>query len=767
MNAWLQKSSVRLALVTVVLIAGLGALRVLRTGSLEETAVEPFEPVDAVPAVSLPQEPQAPVETPLTLEALGAPNDPLPAALPGIPDADTLARQVLAGTQASLPALMAALQASGIGVLGPENVEDAKPSEPWQGIAMQRWEVRLAAAMVLPQRGISLSLPDLAAFLIAAMPELKGAPVEQLIVSDLRALADSPTPTTQFFGRFIAALGRHAVSHDPYDLNGTVDPQTMRLDGLQTSLVLRRLAIDILRRSGDANGQSTAPAKKNASIIDALDEWLMPAAHAQEGPCRFSERTQTIMDIAGLGSTVVWGGFQIGDLGMSGILDRPGMARASRAAAIASTVLAYAQFIAAYAALEVETTIDQAPLVRTKQGRPQSGERRELSATVTMDLGNAEMLNCFRALLILAGFDFSVPNNGPVKGARVLWYGVDGFDQAAQVLHGGSEAIVQFVAPEGSRIQVAGSGSSSPVTGAVTGDDGKVHIGVEGRGQNETLDNDARPVPKTATVRLHVALNGSDLFRDVREAAGTAAGGLVGLLTVPLSVLTRAQWAAAGHFTFPVKDWSEGPPQWSGTISVVETSISLSSGEGSFGSGAHTMQETETQELKVTVTDGVDESGTEAHSSLGGQSEGRYTRLKTYAAWTLGSCGSIKSRRMQNNSRETSTGSGSGDAAISVSLSDDGSYAIGANSSTVVMPLTGQTAGTLEVFRSGAQDCYVAVRTDTNEHVPLERSVGGLIQVGGRVDPKAPNVLAGSKTEESSQGGMKRVKTTTWRFNRH
>ena len=244
---------------------------------------------------------------------------------------------------------------------------------------------------------------------------------------------------------------------------------------------------------------------------------------------------------------------------MAGFMERLGLTRVSRPAAIASTLLAYAQFIAAYAALEVETTIDQSPLVRTKKGRPQSGERRELSATVKMDLGNAEMLNCMRAILIPAGFDFSVPNNGPVKGARVLWYGVDGFDQAAAALHGGSEAIVQFVASEGSRIQVAGSGSSSPVTGSVTGEDGKVHIGVEGRGQNENLDDNARPVAKTATVRLHVALKGSDLFGDVREAAGTAASGPVGLWTVPLSVLTRAQWVSVGHLTFPVKDWSGGP----------------------------------------------------------------------------------------------------------------------------------------------------------------------------------------------------------------
>jgi hypothetical protein len=82
------------------------------------------------------------------------------------------------------------------------------------------------------------------------------------------------------------------------------------------------------------------------------------------------------------------------------------------------------------------------------------------------------------------------------------------------------------------------------------------------------------------------------------------------------------------------------------------------------------------------------------------------------------------------------------------------------------MPLTGQTAGADEVFRSGAQGCYVAGRTNTFEHVPLERSVGGVIEGTGRVDPKTPNVLAGSKTEQSTEGAVKRVKTTTWQFQR-
>jgi hypothetical protein len=234
---------------------------------------------------------------------------------------------------------------------------------------------------------------------------------------------------------------------------------------------------------------------------------------------------------------------------------------------------------------------------------------------------------------------------------------------------------------------------------------------------------------------------------------------------IDLATTSRAG-VAAGQWRIR----AEGPPQWSGSITVVETFSSASSGQNG-DIGAHTTEETETTELKVTVTDGVDESGSDALSSLSGRAEGRFQRLKTYAGWTTGyagNCGSIKNRRMNNNSRETSSGSGSGDAAISVSLSDDGTYVIAANTTTIVMPINGQTSSTLEVLRTGARDCYVAVRADTLEHAPMERPVGGMIQAGGRVDPKAPGVLAGSKTEESPAEGSggKRVKTTTWQFRR-
>ena len=213
----------RLSLVAAILVVALFALSRIANGFRgDPVRLEPSSEVPASPAA----DPQVGAASdvavgPSALDALGAPDDPLPASLP-LPAiagpfesrqaAEILARQVLAGSPESLPALITALQASGIGIIGPGNSIDAKPAEPWQGMTMQRWEVRTSAVMVLPARTVTFTLGDLAAFLVAVIPQLKDAPIEQLIVKDLRALAESQVPTKRFFGQFIAALGRNASS---------------------------------------------------------------------------------------------------------------------------------------------------------------------------------------------------------------------------------------------------------------------------------------------------------------------------------------------------------------------------------------------------------------------------------------------------------------------------------------------------------------------------------------------------------------------------
>jgi hypothetical protein len=698
-------------------------------------------------------EPASTPDTPapaVGLAALGAPDDPLPPTFPASSVADdavdALAQQVLAGTPDSLPALITALQGSGIGVLGPGNTSDVKPAEPWQGIVLQRWEVRTTAMMVLQERSVSFTLPNLTDFLVEVIPQLKGAPIDQLIVKDLRALAESPVPTKRFFGRFIAALGRNAVSHEPYDLRGDVDATAIHFDGVQASLIVRRLATDFLMLDGAAR---EVTGRKAARVLDRLPGWLAPTVFAQSLPCTLSETERTIMDLVGLGSQLGFGGVQVGDLGFEGLterIDRSG--KLGNFQTIANTLLAYAQFIAVYAALEADVTLDAPPLVRTRKTAP-AGERRQLTAVIKLNIGNAQMVNCFRQILNLAGLDFSLPNDGPVKGAVVTWYGVDGFDQAAAALHGGSEAIVQFV-----------SSGSQRIVNAVTGDDGKVQIGVEGRGQRQNLSNDATEVPKSARVRLHVALRGADFFGDLSEAAGTAAGGLGGLPSVPIGILSRMQWASVGHYTFPVTDWRDGPPRWAGTITYTKVTAW---NESSAGKAVHLEQDyRESLTLNITITgtlDGMTVFGAAGAAMLQGTAHANYTLRNTRSGGQLTQCGSRGPiHDLTSMQISTGEGEGAGTARATVGISADGQYSITIHPD-VTMTTKSDSSSQQLVLRGQCQVQTQSSQSPTG-HGMMPVSVN--MQGDGTIDPNMPNRLTG-RTEEKEG---RTTQTLTWDLQR-
>ena len=758
---------VRLAVVAAILIAGLVTFRWFSGTSDEQAAPESVADVAARPDGPQPA-PNGPAE-PSALETLGAPDDPLPPALPlpAIDDAiqsseaaDALARQVLSGTPKSLPALTTALQASGIAVVGTGDTLAAKPADPWQGMVMKPWEVRTALVMVLPERTVTFALTDVAAALMTLVPELKDAAVEQLIVQDLRVLAASEVPTRRFFARFVDALGRNAESHTPYSLLDAADPRTIRVDGLQASLIVRRLATDVRMYTRETNEK-----KKTVSFVETLGNWIVPALHAQGSPpCTLDERSRTIMDMVALGSQLGFGGVQVGEMGMRGVIDHlesngfPGSRNLGTISAVVSALLAYAQFMATYAALEADVTMDAPPLERTKEQAPRSGTRRQLTATIRMNIGNAQILNCFRIMLNAVGQDFSLPNDGPVKGARVLWFGVEGFDETTQALHGGSEAIVQFVAPEESRIQGGGSASTSPVTHAVTGDDGKVQIGVEGRGQRQRISDDATEVRKSAKVRLQVALKGADLFGDLQEAAGGAAGGVGGLPAVPLGILTRMQWASVGHYRFPVTDWRDGPAEWTGTVTFTEATAW---NESSAGKAIHTEQEyNDTRTLTITLTETVPEPGVFGSSGamIRGQADVRHTSRNLRTGGRLVQCNRVITD-MKSKQLDTGDGSGAGTAKVSLGISADGQYSITVHPE--LPPLTYKSDYSSEQMVHRNQ-CQVTSQSSSSSRTAQGPISLKLIQGDGTIDPRKPDSLSGRIQERDG----KTIRTLTWDLQR-
>jgi hypothetical protein len=690
---------------------------------------------------------------------IAAPEDPLPKPAPlpaGTTDyaASLLARQVLGGGDDALPALLTALQASGTAVRGPGDELIVKPAEPWQGLIIDSWEIQTLFVTALPERAVSIGLADLAGLLREVAPELKGVAIEQLIVEDIRALASGPKSPRQFWAQFVIELGRTPI--DPQtDLMGDVDYANVQINGLQSALILRRLELDLLLLAeGGATRGLPDMGRQPGQLAPALTSSL---------PCTLDDTARTVTDIAAFASKVGISGISVGGYGFGGLLgvmQRSGFSGVEQfksARKYSSILLAYARFIAIYSALEATITMDSPPLTRTKQAKPQSGEQKELTAVVRLNIGNAQMLNCFRIMLNAVGMDFSLPNDGPVKGAQVAWDGYEGFSEAAAVLHGGPEQIVRFAGDSAGRIQSGGGASSkNAVTNAVTDADGKVKVSVEGVGQRQRMSNDARQVMKKARVRVDVALKGADFFKDFKDAAKSALGGVGLLATLPLDLLYRMKWASVGHYAFDVADWSEGPPIWTGTITYNETT------HVNYADGIRSGQGDTTFVIQVQSQEADPQNlGYGNIARMKGTINGSFEQEEMVAqSPVLHSCN--KDWTLQESASSTLAGSGGGEASITVEINGL-RYRIEAHpASDLQFTVTGESSTKKQNLRAVGSGCNQEIETKTTSY-PLEHSMGlqGVF-AEGEIDPDDADHISGSVT--TTEGN--KTTTITWSLQR-
>ncbi|MEP7228327.1 MAG: hypothetical protein ABI785_13245, partial [Gemmatimonadales bacterium] len=382
----------------------------------------------ATTSPSTPTETVGPSQATLTpLESL-PPADfgqlPAPASLPaGDRDlaAQSLAQTLVGGSPAEvLPAMITAFLESGIPVVDDSGAQVAGNAN---GVAVQAWQVHMLAALDAGRRS-GLMLSDLGEALTALDPSLGDESIADLLLADLHASATSDDPAARFWAQLIGALGRQRDGIDPLTVT---DPAEVALDGLQLQLVLRRIASDIVTVSTAATGGGT------------LAAWMPPAVlsrayQASSPPCTHSETKDLVVTLAENEISLAIGA-------LAGYLDGKGLAGAGRlgnAVGNAQLVLDLAQFLMAYLLLEVDMTLDPpAPLVRTHKERPVTGAPHQVVATIGYDMGNAQVINCFRMSFATMGITFNVPQHGPLADTPVLWKGVDGFDARA-------DRIVQF-----------------------------------------------------------------------------------------------------------------------------------------------------------------------------------------------------------------------------------------------------------------------------------------------------------------------------------
>jgi hypothetical protein len=252
----------------VALAAALALLSSCKKSASDAAGTSTNAPPAPAPSGDAVAAPETPVVAPLPPDSTKLPAAATATAATPDEAAAELAKAVLAGGNAALPALLAALQRSGIDVrdMDLDNRVVREPDQPRQGMALQAGEVLLAGQLV--ERGYSVVLLDVATVIATAY---KLEPVEesahdlaQGIVEALRQHAESNVPTMRFWARFIIELGKQGSGE--YDL---LDPEhavgmngKVPLDGAQTTLILLRLAGDIgvLQAKLKEKGKPSGPA---------------------------------------------------------------------------------------------------------------------------------------------------------------------------------------------------------------------------------------------------------------------------------------------------------------------------------------------------------------------------------------------------------------------------------------------------------------------------------------------------------------------------
>ena len=465
--------------------------------------------------------------------------------------------------------------------------------KPGQGLVFESWEVAAMAKMFGESRTVQLAqLSDA----LKTIPELKQAPLNKILLDGIRKHAQGNQPELRFWARLIVELGRQA--DEPYDLLAEPPTQDVRLDAIQSALILRRLYGDFYGFA-QKNKQSAMRFRGNSpsgASSAAHDSFLVRERDRGEAVPQFVKARATMFttllpqagpcsDLGkGIGSTISDAGATIITTGWGELANYLGMEGYAKFLNVANIVLAYAKFIATYAALETEITAENPPLVRTRNA--EAGGYVKLAAKVTMNIGKWENVNCIRtALNVATGIDFSLLSDGPMEDVEVNWHldqggagdfynnrtGVTGQKQIVGFWNGGPR--IQSAGTHAG-ISRAGSAAVGNATRTKTDKDGMARVSLQGSPHVPYVSAPYLPVMKQAVVRTTIKLKGGDVKGDAVDIGGQALGVILGgasaLLTMPTELLYRVDWASTATLEVPVKDWETCDEGWYGTVTYTE-----------------------------------------------------------------------------------------------------------------------------------------------------------------------------------------------------
>lgn len=440
--------------------------------------------------------------------------------------AESMAQQIAKSGGQSLSVLLTALQIAGFSIIDEKGTVLRKPPGGGPGQGLGFYDFEAVGSLKLQNSGAMISLGRLAAAIAKDVPQIQASQLAELLVSDLRAQANGSNSTyLRFWARLVIELGNYSAQ--PVDMM-TAPANRINLSVLQASLLMRRLQGDLytLKRKFPQTGMIQLPSSQRSVSVPTL--WktddvplsqLVKDSSNNSLPCNLTGDEGLILDAAANGLTFGQGVWMkvLEEASKSTVI-----AKLSRGIGIANTVLAWAKLVAAVAMLKGEIAVDNPPLIRTHNSVP--GERRLMTATIRMDVGKKQTVNCFRSAINVAfGLDFDVPNDGPLTDAAIMWEFPNVVEQSK---------LVWLEAPQGK--------DRNPFNQFTDNKGGSQMWLVGAPKVPPVVKKNPKTITKTAHVRVSVRLKSSkDFVQNWIDIGGTAlglvdpsiggvAGGLVG-----------------------------------------------------------------------------------------------------------------------------------------------------------------------------------------------------------------------------------------------
>ena len=654
---------------------------------------------------------------------------PEPARLPrGTVDqqAAALAKAVSLRDENSTAALYAAMLAAGFAVRDADG-SVMQTSERGQGLLLDGSELAATAKLYSESYGVALS--HLGEAFARGIPELKEVQLANLIVDAIRAGANSNNPSVRFLSRFIVELGKNG--EPPHDLLNNPEPANIRLDAIQVSLILTRLAGDL-----SIGEQKTARVRHHAK----------PSPKNSQSVCDTNETENLILDFNALASTSLFG---ILKDKVGGKLKKYG--GAAGVANIAATVF---KFILTYSLVDVEITMDGDLLERTKS-KTTHGDVRVLTAKLKVLPSSWDKLKCVRFLLNLAGIDVSLPSSGPLSDTTVQWSLVKGGDSS-----GIFGSLLDWISSEDERDDIV---FLNPKDGKRTADtNGVSTIYVIGMSQKEDLTRrKVFELYRAAGVNVGVQIKpmkikeAEDALSNLMDVVGIIFSFLTGDIvgggvSLIFETMYRTNWYSSKPFYFMVRDWEPCKGHWQGTISYTTEFKETGSAEN-----IHLTQSWD------------DETFYSAEAEIPGRRDDQGLQIarvkatahekKTSVSTGKGVCfRSTTQIRELNGSDQITTGF----AGVTINPRT--------RQYTVLAPtILVNATGSESVVSRVQGTCNNPFNKDVNRSSPLTGltldAEGPTLQGHGTIDPNNPDVISGTDavTLPTQRGGQKKV-TIKW-----